>query len=625
MFVHNYGTTDMTINSIVLGQPGLNWVLLNNPAGTILTPGSSVFFGLDYTGSEIGTDTCSITINTNAVNIQPYIFTASVDYVTNPPDSINSFFPPNAVITPDPVAPVTYDGLEVYNGDTYISYFVYNRSIYDVQRVTGTRIETYHMYPVESTINLHLRLDDMQKYINWGLYRDSFVVDYKLMENVNEGVLTYNTNYPIEVGNLYRYNTAYSSIDKSKEFYSKPFDFQYVVNNDTMIAVSDKKINGEYIDSWTKFRFNNYINVDSKYGPITKILTFKNHLYYFLHTGIGIVSVNQRSLIQDNQIGALALGTGGILERFDYISEKSGSEYHDSIVSSDDFIFYADGRRKRINKLVNGQDEPVSIVKGINSLLDTLSWEYVRAGFDKSHNEVIFSFNNMTIAYNEIADCFVSEYTFSPRFMFSLGKSFFSVGRSGTEFNTPWLYINNPEDTFNYSDGSSDYFVLSSEGSIADEGLYKHHVGDPGLFYDAVTPEDSYITLIINPEGKRVCYFDNLDFYTESVKYDTNTESLTYQQWIDVPADIFYKLEASNTYQTIERALNFTLATALNNYNSGTIKRIGRVWRTPVIPVSGDYKRMVDSFLKLTLRYNNVPKNRFKIHDITTLYRLSQV
>jgi hypothetical protein len=473
------------------------------------------------------------------------------------------------------------------------------------------------MFPVESVINLELRLDPIQEYIQWGFIAGDQGPDYKLMESVQLGVAKWGTLYPTELGDLYRYNSAYSSIDKSKEFYPRPFDFEQNLTDDVRITASDKKINGEYTDSWTKFRFNNYIDVDSKHHSITRIYTFKNNLFYFQPTGVGVVSVNQRSLIQDNQPGQLTLGTGGILTRFDYVTEQSGSTFHDGITSSDTTIYYIDGRRKRFNKLLNSKELAISTIEGIESTLDNKTFSSGIVGFDKGFNEVIFSIDNsLTISYNEAVQSFISEYTFNPKIMLSIGNNFFSVG-NGLEGEVPALV--NSIDLLGYSgdddaDPSWDYILIGDTGSS--EVFYKHNVGNKGEFYGGDGgPSDSYITLIINPNGNIVNIFDNLDMRTESKTVDGT----------DVVEDTFYRLEANNDYQELTRELGF-----VNNINesTGNIKRISRVWRTPILPAQtagADFYRMRDTYIKVTLRYDNDSNNTFRVHDITTLYRPTKV
>ena len=97
------------------------------------------------------------------------------------------------------------------------------------------------------------------------------------------------------------------------------------LNNITRISCSELKTNNELTDSWTKFKFANYLDVDSQYGPVTNIKIFKDKLYYFQDSAVGIASVNERSLITDNNPGELVLGTGGVLTRFDYLITQNGS------------------------------------------------------------------------------------------------------------------------------------------------------------------------------------------------------------------------------------------------------------------------------------------------------------
>lgn len=608
-YISNYGTEDLTVGTVT-SSASSGWSLTVDPSGSVVPSGDRVNGKITYTGAATGISYTVITINSDAGNDTQFKFIVGVDYVNNPPDTTDT------ALDPYTVEDITSSlrGLRVFGGDTYISYFEYIRSLYDKERSDGYRIESYMFYPVESTINMKLRLDKIQDYINWGLYRDEGVTNYKLMETTALGINNYGVYYPTDLGNLYRYNSAYSSIDKSKEFYPEPFDFTNTLTNDTRILAAEKKINGEYIDQWTKFKFNNYIDVDSKHNAITKIVTFKNNLFYFQPTAVGIASVNERSVITDNQAKQLTVGTGGILTRYDYVTDKSGSAFYEGIIGTDDFLFYVDGRRKRVNKLVPGKEVALSVVKGIDSTLDKLAFDNVRVGFDRGYNEVIFAIDNTTIAFSESADAFVSSYSFNPGRMISIGGDFYSTYPFDDE--SPWLYADLQVEKVGYSgdtDADPDWdYILIGPGGVG-EGLYKHNVGDPGSFYGGDGgPADSYLTLIINPMGNTVCFFDNLDLRTESTLNGT-----------DQPDDIFYRMEASNNYQDITRELNFTSDV---NQSIGTIKRLGRVWRTPIIatpPSGSSYSRMLDTYLKVTLRYNNDGTNTFRVHDVVTYFRPS--
>lgn len=528
----------------------------------------------------------------------------------------NTYYPASEFIDKDTSV------VDVYGGDTFINYFAYARSLFGTAvPEDGDTIESYVFFPVESSINLNLRLDNLQKYINWGWHESSAdlgVPRYKIEETLQQGVLNFGTSYPQELGDLYRYNSVYSATNKSKEYIAEPFDFVNREEFDTRITASDVKINGEYTDSWTKFKYNEFLDVDSKHGAITRILTFKNQLYYFQPTAVGIAAVNQRSLIKDNQPGALTLGTGTVLPRYDYVTDKSGSDFYDGIVGSDNFLYYADGRRKRFNKLIPGKEEAISVIKGIDSLLDKKRWYTAVTGFDRGYNEILFNVDDVTLVFSELADGFMGEYSFTSKHMFSIGKNFYSVAEDRDY--SPWKYGDLEFDLVGYSgntdvDPTWDFVIIGPDGM--GDTIYKHNVGEAGNFYNAPAPADSVLSLIINPMHNQICVFDLFDMRTESTK-----------NGVDVVTDIFYRLEASTNYQEISRELAFVmdLADPVKGYtfNEGSIKRIGRVWRTPILPevASGfSSSRVMDTYLKATLKYSNSANNKFKLHDVVCHYR----
>ena len=63
---------------------------------------------------------------------------------------------------------------------------------------------------------------------------------------------------------------------------------------------SNKKENGELQDSWTTFLAANYIDVSPDYGKITELKTFKNSLVFFQERAFGLLSVNERTTLTDN-------------------------------------------------------------------------------------------------------------------------------------------------------------------------------------------------------------------------------------------------------------------------------------------------------------------------------------
>jgi len=207
-----------------------------------------------------------------------------------------------------------------FGGDTYLGVFDYLNSSFcqynnESKDWKSTRMNTVCYIPLESVVNTNLFSSDS--------YHNSVVgfTGNNLIQNE-----------PIVLGNgyvqqkpLYEYNPAYSVQSEVLHYIPKHMYSIDGLNNITRITCSELKTNNELIDSWTKFKFANYLDVDSQYGPVTNIKIFKDKLYYFQDSAVGIASVNERSLITDNNPGELVLGTGGVLTRFDYLITQNGS------------------------------------------------------------------------------------------------------------------------------------------------------------------------------------------------------------------------------------------------------------------------------------------------------------
>lgn len=155
---------------------------------------------------------------------------------------------------------------------------------------------------------------------------------------------------------LYVYNPVYSVTSGSKQYLPKGIYAEDDVVTNTRIVCSELKTNNEITDSWTKFKFANFLDVDTKYGEVTNLKAFGNRLYFWQDNAVGIASVNERSLITDNNMAELTLGTGGILTRFDYVATLNGSSIVNdkSITNSATTIYWYDFDKNEICAMTNG-------------------------------------------------------------------------------------------------------------------------------------------------------------------------------------------------------------------------------------------------------------------------------
>lgn len=476
-------------------------------------------------------------------------------------------------------------------GDMFISYFAYLRSMFPTQESTFDHYrKELVLIPVESSINCALRLDPIQKYTDAGELTAN-ITTMTVQEKQSDGISNWPDTYPDELIDLYSYNSVYSISPNAKLIQCKVFDSNTIEENPVKIIATDKKINNEYFDSWTNIKINNYIEVDGQYGEIVKLINFNNKFLSFQNKGISLVSVNERSLIQDNNKLQLTLGTGEVLDRYDYLTTSSGIYGLEDVTTSFNAVYYLDRENKIIYTLTSEGDAPISELKGIRSLLkgyDTIN--HVVVGFDPEYKEIIFCIYKdatltNTLIYNEYTGSFVSKYSFIPLVLYNTNGKLYSVPYSNT----------------------------------IDHNVYLHNVGNYADFYGTIS--DSYLEILINPNGNIVNKYDVLDIRTNLI--DENGTAVA-NKTID-------ELVVSNSYQTTSKTISFNnssvIATSLSEISKYLIRK-WRIWLLPDNP-SSEFYRFVDTYVKLKLIKDNslvtVGLNqyscRFTLHDLITYYR----
>lgn len=215
----------------------------------------------------------------------------------------------------------------------------------------------------------------------------------------------------------YVYNSVYSVQNTSMPFAAyddlNPQDYNKTI--DTRVYYSDLKQNGEIIDSWCKFRSSNFIDVDQKYGPITDICTFKNVLTFFQEQSFGVLSVNDRSVATDNSGQNIVLGTGGVLDRYDYYSNTYGMHKQQFCsVCTTGGLYWFDSHNNVIC-LFDGQSVVQLSKQGkVQNILNKYKKnDNFKVFYNNRYNEVVFNIlsDDMQIVYNEMLGKFTSTLT----------------------------------------------------------------------------------------------------------------------------------------------------------------------------------------------------------------------
>ena len=325
----------------------------------------------------------------------------------------------------------------VYGGDTYLNVFDYTHTTMRRNSNTDTDMAYTQQFmncyiPLESTINTNLFSSDNYSDTVSGVGQYTYAQNLITYEPISSP--TYSQTKP-----LYEYNSVYS-VDANAQLFVP--DLLYVNKRrilENRITCSELKNNNELSDSWTKFKFANYLDVDNQHGVITNLKSYNGKLFFWQDSAIGIAAVNERSLISDNNISMLTLGTGGILVRYDYYNTLNGScVINDrSICNSVSTIYWYDSSKREICA-INDNVIELSKVKGVKSWCNKLDKQDAIGWYDWKYNEVLFRHpadeSERSLVFNEQLNIFTSFYTYPSDYVIQLSNKVLTLDSKGNVY-----------------------------------------------------------------------------------------------------------------------------------------------------------------------------------------------
>lgn len=292
------------------------------------------------------------------------------------------------------------DGYVTVPGDCFYNVFEYNsaKSWYNVKAKYAPHMTTVYKVPLLSSIHMNLDHGDKFSVVN---------EDYRIQDTPAE-LRGYIQDKP-----AYAYNTAYSDQNSAKFFSGSTYDDDNI-NCDVRVFNSAKKTNGENVDKWLEHKPSSFLDVDSRYGQITNLKLFKDTLLFNQENATGILSVNERTLIEDTNSENIILGNGSPLQRYDYVSTVYGMHKGDHSCGNSDTTFYWwDRDNKEMLMYSRNGFAPMKAIKNVRKYVDTqdLTQSNPVVIYDNDHSEILFGLgNNKLLSYNEVTQRFVSEY-----------------------------------------------------------------------------------------------------------------------------------------------------------------------------------------------------------------------
>jgi len=370
--------------------------------------------------------------------------------------------------------------INVFSGDCFVNY-TYKRAFY------GAGVDGI---PTASDPSLYREGE-----LSAGLYSKGFVFPLVMESNYNTAMRTFEFKDLVESGIYGKERTFYpidniDSMRSSRQLESKGVNNGYNydnserqsvalndrapvlnINYDTRILVSEPSVSGSFSNGYTNFSGLNFRDYTKHLGSITKVVSHNNYLFCIQERGIGVVPMNQRTMISEQQ-GGVFLDNAQLLDsKLQMISTEYGSTQQFSIVKTDQNVYGCDLNKNKIWKIVSqgGQHglELISdfavqtILNNFKAKIDNNSLKnFVKGNYDRSANNVIFTYYNVdasdfttdifevvinldneqvtvrkpaisSLYFNETLGKWISRLSWDPLFMFEIGNNIYSFSNSG--------------------------------------------------------------------------------------------------------------------------------------------------------------------------------------------------
>lgn len=140
------------------------------------------------------------------------------------------------------------------------------------------------------------------------------------------------------------YNTGYSSQNTSdNRFYSLSSEAPYFVSTQpNRVWISEPANESDFRNGYTIFKGINFRDYNSELGPITKLVNFSNNLIVVFKSGVGVIGVQERSMIEANSGSIYTDNIDLLAKKAQIINNGYGSTTPESVIATTKYVYGVD-------------------------------------------------------------------------------------------------------------------------------------------------------------------------------------------------------------------------------------------------------------------------------------------
>lgn len=324
-------------------------------------------------------------------------------------------------------------------------------------------------------------------------------------------------------------NVGYNSTTSDKEYFVLP-EVPAIKNDfSNRIMYSEIHVNDAFKNGYRIFQGIDYKDYTLEYGSITKIVAWLNNLIVIFESGVGVLPINERTMVGSSEGENLFLKGAGVLpEKPLMISQGIGSAWKDSIQLSQNYIYGVDTAAKKIWRTDGQKFDTFSdfrvqkflhdnITFTVYDKIPTVGLKNVVTHFDVHKYDLLFTFydqsqNNEDIVwnlcYNEHLNNWTTRFSWVPSFSANANNTMFTFAR-GTCKVTSMI-----AKSISGADGIGSIYIDTQQEAQLTLGDYL------SLFYEIdlnqlLTPFTYTQVLLVNnvytliEKGKAISFLDN--------------------------------------------------------------------------------------------------------------------
>jgi len=303
-------------------------------------------------------------------------------------------------------------------GDTYCSLYLRNKSSYQ-----GTEVPEQIGFHWSQASTKENRKYQYNKFNAWCY---AVVLESTVEPRLNNSEEFYKFSKAINFDYDELYNSAYLQENDLKKSIPIPYNFKDdpILNN--IIAVSNPKSSGDYVDAWTEFLTNEFYELDKNMGSALNIVKDKDTIYVIQEKQTSRIQVDERNFITPDKGGAaiqVAQGGGTSISGHEILSDYGTGLRRAVIESPFGFVFFDESKNEMV-KIIDPLFLPNSLALEIKRMFGNDKVIGVEGYYDEEFKETNLRFrtvgnNNFVISYNELLKTFNGKIAYDNDLYFS--------------------------------------------------------------------------------------------------------------------------------------------------------------------------------------------------------------